>query len=155
MKNSFSCLCLFPGVWAMTDQETCSNHQPLHPSASLCQGGSSSGRHAGACSLLPCLAGMTICLQPFPIRKQARDSEPAWKDGVEVPHRDSWRWFYCQRDIPTGHSDTGGKHEKELWIHIEYMFIPSAASPSLSPYPPSSLSLCLSLSSSFTSSEHL
>lgn len=44
-----------------------------------------------------------------------------WKCHIKT----RWRWFYCQRVVPTEHSDTGGDHEKELWIHIDYQFLPS------------------------------
>lgn len=59
-----------------------------------------------------------------------------WKCHIKT----HWRWFYCRRAVPTEHSDTGGIHEKELWIHIEYQFLASADPP-----PPSALILSLSL----------
>lgn len=82
VKNSFSFLCLCQGIWALTALETCVAPPPLHPSASLYQG-SSSGRHAGVCSLCPFRAGMAVCLEPFPVQKQASDS-CAW---AGVPSR--------------------------------------------------------------------
>lgn len=64
-----------------------------------------------------------------------------WKCHIKT----RWRLFYCRRAVPTERSDTGGTREKELWIHIEYQFLPSADTPAPpNSHSPSSVSLSIS-----------
>lgn len=67
---------------------------------------------------------------------------------VEVPHQDSLEVVLLSEGCTNWALRHGGDHEKELWIHIDYQFLPSV--PSLPPP-----ALIPRLPPSFTSSQHL
>lgn len=88
VKNWFSVLCLSLGTWALTAQDICIVSSPLHPTVSLCQG-SSSGRHAGACSLCPVEPAWRSARSLFPVQSRPVTLVREPENRVKVPHQDS------------------------------------------------------------------
>lgn len=142
VKNSFSFLCLCPGIWAFEN--------PDHPASphrlSIPLPGQQQWPPCWGVFPVPCRAGMAVRLQPFPIRKQASDScVRAGERSGSATSRLTGGGFIVGGTYQLSIQTQGGIHEKELWIHIEYQFLPSADTPPLSALLLHPLSLPLSL----------